>query len=79
MGIHRDGPRYFGNWLVIRSLRQNDHGHFQHDALTAPLSIGFATARRRDGTHIKQATTLALENCVEDATCVAQANTQTLV
>ena len=29
MGIHGDGSRYFGNWFVIGSLRENDHGHFQ--------------------------------------------------
>jgi hypothetical protein len=62
MRIYGDCPGFFRDSLVVGSVCQNDHRNFQHHTLTAAFNVFIATARRRDGPHMSQATTIVLES-----------------
>ncbi len=61
MRIYRDCPRFFHQRLLVHSFRQNDHGNFYYDTLTAALRVLIPTVWRRGTTHAVKATTLARE------------------
>jgi hypothetical protein len=52
VSIYGDCVRFFRNWFVVGSFRQNRHRNIYYDALTAALSFLIATVCWRDTTHI---------------------------